>query len=132
MKRFWFRLLCVLAIVALVVAAPLMVEPGPVQDRLDAYVFAALQAAAIIGLVWAVARRTRGSLIKSILLWILAVPTVFVSLFLALLVVAVANNPRGNDDVVLVVIPILGILGGGIAGMLVLAALPKKRVSAQP
>lgn len=50
-----------------------------------------------------------------------------VSLVLALLMIAVMNKPQGNDDVILVVIPALGVIGAGAAAMLVLAALPVKR-----
>lgn len=91
------------------------------------YAIVGLQAGAVVSLAWAVAGRTRGSLIKSILLWILAAPTILVSLVLALLMIAVMNKPQGNDDVILVVIPALGVIGAGAAAMLVLAALPVKR-----
>ena len=127
MKRFWVPLLCALAFVALLVSGYWIAQHAPALGSLVMYAIVGLQAGAVVSLAWAVAGRTRGSLIESILLWILAAPTILVSLVLALLMIAVMNKPQGNDDVILVVIPALGIIGTGAAARLALAALPVKR-----
>jgi len=120
-------LLCAFGFVALLVSGSWIAQHAPALGSLVTYAIVGLQAGAVVSLAWAVAGRTRGSLIKSILLWILAAPTILVSLVLALLMIAVMNKPQGNDDVILVVIPALGVIGTGAAAMLVLAALPVKR-----
>ena len=126
MKRLWVPLLCALAFVALLVSGYWIAQHAPALGSLVMYAIGGLQAGAVVSLAWAVAGRTRGSLIKSILLWSLAAPTILVSLYRVLLMIAVMNKP-GNDDIILVVIPALGIIGTGAAARLALAALPVKR-----
>lgn len=134
MKRFWFPLICALAFIALLVSGLWIGEVAlsPIVVHLLVFTIVALLTATVVSLVWAVAGRTKGSLIKSIVLWIVAIPTVLAELLLALLVFASQRNPEGSDDFVLVVIPILGIMGVGLVAMLFLAALPVKSKAASP
>ena len=74
MKRFWVPLLCALAFVALLVSGYWIAQHAPALGSLVMYAIVGLQAGAVVSLAWAVVGRTRGSLIKIILLWIRAAP----------------------------------------------------------
>ena len=131
MKRFWPPLLCASALVALSIwgLSQAWIDQTAWEDALGATMLALLLAT-VGALIWAVAGRVRGSLLKTILLWTVAAPTVLVALLFAGLSIFDMITPPtgggGDDEMGLVLIPLLLMVLCGIGLLLVLAALPKK------
>ncbi|WP_374576874.1 hypothetical protein [Phenylobacterium sp.] len=100
---------------------------GTIWETALGLVMLALVLAMVGTMIWAVAERVRGSLVKNILLWIVAVPTVLGALsFVGLTIATVATPSSGGGDMGLVLIPLFLIVLGGLGILLILAALPKR------
>jgi hypothetical protein len=128
MKRFWLPLLCALALVAMsILGLSAAWMDGTIWETALGLVMLALVLAMVGTMIWAVAERVRGSLVKNILLWIVAVPTVLAALsFVGLTIATVATPSSGGGDMGLVLIPLFLIVLGGLGILLILAALPKR------
>ncbi len=128
MKRFWLPLLCALALVAMsILGLSAAWMDGTIWETALGLVMLALVLAMVGTMIWAVAERVRGSLVKNILLWIVAVPTVLGALsFVGLTIATVATPSSGGGDMGLVLIPLFLIVLGGLGILLILAALPKR------
>lgn len=128
MKRFWLPLLCALALVAMsILGLSAAWMDGTIWETALGLVMLALVLAMVGTMIWAVAERARGSLVKNILLWIVAVPTVLAALsFVGLTIATVATPSSGGGDMGLVLIPLFLIVLGGLGILLILAALPKR------
>jgi hypothetical protein len=97
MKRFWLPLLCALALVAMSILGMSQAAwmDGTVWGA--GLTMLALVLAMVGSLIWAVANRVRGSLVKNILLWIIAVPTALSALLFVGLTIATVATPPGGD-----------------------------------
>lgn len=128
MKRFWLPLLCALALVAMsILGLSAAWMDGTIWETALGLVMLALVLAMVGTMIWAVAERARGSLVKNILLWIVAVPTVLAALsFVGLTIATIATPSSGGGDMGLVLIPLFLIVLGGLGILLILAALPKR------
>jgi hypothetical protein len=127
MEPFDLPLLCG----ALFVALLLCVVWGPewlllrVSDKAFAYGLSALLTTMVVSLIWAGAEQVRNSVIRRILHWIIAIPTLLADLFLVLLMVAPAQ-PGADDELGLAMLPIFGIIAGGLAALLLIAFFPTR------
>lgn len=127
MEPFDLPLLCG----ALFVALLLGVVWGPewlllrVSDKAFAYGLSVLLTTMVVSLIWAGAGRMRNSVIRRVLHWIIAIPTLLADLFIVLLMVAPAQ-PGADDELGLVMLPIFGIIVGGLAVLLLIAFFPSR------
>lgn len=101
--------------------------PGPAF----AYGVSALLTTMVVSLIWAAAGRVRGSIIRRILHWIVAIPTVLADLLFVLLTVATVTAPENSEEMGLVIVPLFGIVICGLAVLLLIAFFPS-RAAAPP
>ena len=88
---------------------------------------AALAIATAVTLIKAVSGRVRGNRGKRIALWILTTPTIIAAALLGLM--GLLSGVFGHDEfgaLLLIMLALFGVVSGGMAMLLILAALPSK------
>lgn len=129
MKPFHVPLLCAAAFVALF----LMIFWAPVEQsgapafQLWTSGLAALAIATAVTLIKAVSGRVRGNRGKRIALWILTTPTIIAAALLGLM--RLLSGVFGHDEfgaMMLIMLALFGVISGGMAMLLILAALPSR------
>lgn len=127
MEPFDLPLLCG----ALFVALLLCVVWGPewlllrVADKAFAYGLLALLTTMVVSLIWAGAGRLRNSVIRRVLHWIVAIPALLADPLIVVLMVA-STEPGAHDELGLAMLPIFGIIIGGLAALLLIAFFPSR------
>lgn len=131
MKPFQVPLLCAAAFVSLASLFFWLEPDSAVAFQLWTSGLTALTIATAVTLIWAVSGRVRASRARRVVLWLLAIPIVVAAALLGLM--GLLTGAFGYDEfgaMFLIMFALFGFVCGGMAMLLVLAALPSKAAEA--